>query len=124
MSDLSTIDFATLTPAQFEEILPDLFAGGGKVSEDPRLQTFLAANPSASELVHDLETIAETAKALFEPTHEPSDDLWNKIQGRMNSDSDDTEDSDDSEGIEPLDAREPLEPKDLSGPSSSSDHSK
>ena len=124
MSDLSTIDFATLTPAQFEEILPDLFAGGGKVSEDLRLQSFLAANPSALELVRDLETIAETAKALFEPTHEPSDDLWNKIQGRMISDSDETEDSDDSdgsEGVEPSGTKEPFDSEDPSGPS---DHGK
>ena len=92
MSDLSNMDFNSLTPAQFEEVLPDLFAGAaGKVSEDPRLQSFFAANPDCAALVRDLETIAETAKALFEPSHEPSDDLWQKIEGRLNNEDDEDE---------------------------------
>ena len=84
MNDLSSINFQTLTPAQFEEVLPDLFAtGGGKVSEDPRLRTFLDANPDCAELVRDLEIIAEHAKSLFEPVHEPSDNVWSNIASKL-----------------------------------------
>jgi hypothetical protein len=84
MKDLSTANFDTMTTDEFQEYLPELFAeGGGNVSNDPRFATFLANNPVCAELVHDLETIAETAKSLFEPTHEPSDDLWNKIAGKL-----------------------------------------
>ncbi|HEY4354548.1 MAG TPA: hypothetical protein VGN16_02290 [Acidobacteriaceae bacterium] len=86
MSDLSHIDFENLTPATFEEVLPDLFAAGrGKVSEDPRLTSFLAANPDCAALVSDLETIAEHAKSLFEPTHEPSDSVWSNIASKLSS---------------------------------------
>lgn len=85
MSDLSSIDFNTLTPAQFEEVLPDLFASGGKVSEDSRLQKFLAENPDAAALVRDLETIAEHAKSLFEPVHEPSDGVWKNIADKLSA---------------------------------------
>jgi hypothetical protein len=88
VSDLSHIDFENLTPQTFEEVLPDLFAAGqGKVSEDPRLTSFLAANPDCAALVHDLETIAEHAKSLFEPTHEPSDAVWSNIASKLSSQS-------------------------------------
>ncbi|WP_263378753.1 hypothetical protein [Granulicella paludicola] len=84
MKDLSTANFDTMTTDEFQEYLPELFAeGGGNVSKDPRFAKFLENNPVCAELVHDLETIAETAKSLFEPTHEPSDDLWNKIAGKL-----------------------------------------
>ena len=86
MSDLSHIDFAHLTPAMFEEHLPDLFASGsGKVSEDPRLASFLQANPDCAALVRDLETIAEHAKSLFEPAHDPSDAVWSNIASKLRS---------------------------------------
>ncbi len=77
-------DFDTMTPADFERFLPDFFANGdGHVSTDPRLQTFLANNPDCAALVRDLETIAEHAKSLFEPTEEPSEDLWGKIENKL-----------------------------------------
>jgi hypothetical protein len=77
-------NFDTMTQAEFEERLPDLFANQtGKVSDDPRLQNFFTAHPDAVALVRDLETIAEHARSLFEPVHDPSDDLWAKIQSRM-----------------------------------------
>ena len=76
-------DFDTMTPADFEQYLPEFFAtGDGHVSTDPRLQTFLKNNPDCAALVRDLETIAEHAKSLFAPT-EPSDAVWNKIQTRL-----------------------------------------
>ncbi len=59
----------------------------GKVSQDPRLQKFLAANPDCAALVRDLETIAETARSLFEPVAEPSDRVWQNIQAKLQEDS-------------------------------------
>jgi len=78
------IDFDTLKPEEFENYLPDLFASGnGKVSQDPRLQKFLARHPDCAALVRDLETIAETARSLFEPVEEPSDRVWANIQTKL-----------------------------------------
>jgi anti-sigma factor RsiW len=85
----ANIDFDTLRPEEFEHILPDLFASGsGKVSQDPRLKKFLAANPDCAALVSDLEVIAETARSLFEPVIEvdPSDRVWRNIQSRLRED--------------------------------------
>ena len=84
MSDLTNVNFDTMTAAQFEDYLPDLFASGdGKVSEDPRFAKFLAANPDCAALVSDLETIAEHAKSLFEPTEDPSDAVWSNIASKL-----------------------------------------
>lgn len=88
MKDLSNANFDNMTTDEFQEYLPELFAeGGGKVSTDPRFAKFLAANPVCAELVHDLETIAETARSLFEPEAEvePSDDVWNSIASKLKS---------------------------------------
>ena len=88
MTGPGKINFDTLKPEEFEHILPDLFAtGSGKVSQDPRLQKFLAANPNCAALVRDLEIIAETARSLFEPVAEPSDRVWQNIQARLQEDS-------------------------------------
>ncbi len=83
MTDLANIDFNNMTPAEFERYLPDLFLAGGRLSEDPRLAQFLAKNPDCGALVRDLETIAETAKSLFEPTHDPSDMVWSNIASKL-----------------------------------------
>ncbi len=83
MNDLTNINFDSMTPADFEQYLPELFLAGGKISEDPRLSRFLAANPDCAALVRDLETIAETAKSLFEPVHEPSDAVWSNIASKL-----------------------------------------
>ena len=77
-----------MTPAEFEARLPDLFAvGDGKVSKDPRFTNFLKANPTCAALVSDLETIAEFAKSLFEPSdepgEEPSDAVWSNIASKL-----------------------------------------
>ena len=67
------IDFDSLKPEEFEHILPDLFASdSGKVSQDPRLQKFLAANPDCAALVSDLE---------------PSDRVWQNIQAKLQEES-------------------------------------
>ena len=97
-NDLATINFDTMKPEEFENYLPDLFANGnGKVSQDPRLQKFLAENPIQAALVSDLETIAETARSLFEPTgdavNDPSDQVWNNIQTKLREESALAEDS-------------------------------
>ncbi|HTV08846.1 MAG TPA: hypothetical protein VMD97_07370 [Candidatus Aquilonibacter sp.] len=85
MSDLSKLDFNSMTTAEFEQYLPELFASseGGRVSQDPRLSNFLKANPDCAALVRDLETIAETAKSLFEPDEEPSDAVWSNIANKL-----------------------------------------
>ena len=85
MSDLSKLDFDSMTVAEFEQYLPELFASGesGRLSEDPRLATFLTANPDCAALVRDLETIAETAKSLFVSEEEPSDKVWSNIEKKL-----------------------------------------
>ena len=87
MNDYS-INFDTMTQADFETYLPDFFASGnGSVSTDPRLQKFLAAHPDCAALVRDLEAIAQHAKSLFDQAvHEPSDDVWARIQSSLRVD--------------------------------------
>lgn len=91
MSNLNGVNFDSMTPAEFEAVLPELFSAGssGKVSEDPRLAKFLERNPDCAALVHDLEIIAETAQKLFEPIHEPSEELWHKIADKLPKQSED-----------------------------------
>jgi hypothetical protein len=89
MKDLYPANLDTMSVAQFEEFLPELFASGsGKISDDPRFATFLAANPDCAALVRDLETIAETARSLFDPIGtdpEPSDAIWSNIASKLQS---------------------------------------
>lgn len=88
MSELSKINFDTLKPEEFENILPELFSrGDGKVSHDPELKDFLARNPDCAALVSDLETIAETARSLFAPSGDPSDKVWSNIQNKLREES-------------------------------------
>ena len=79
------LDFDTMTPAQFEDHLPELFATkNGRISDDPALTRFLHANPDCAALVRDLEYIADAARLLLEPAEaEPSDAVWNSIQGKL-----------------------------------------
>jgi hypothetical protein len=84
MTDSKLPDIDTMTPADFERYLPELFASGeGRVSTDPRFRVFLEKNPVCAALVRDLETIAETAKSLLEPAYEPSDAVWNEIERKL-----------------------------------------
>ncbi|GAC1417896.1 MAG: hypothetical protein NVS9B15_02450 [Acidobacteriaceae bacterium] len=88
MTELTTINFDTMKPEEFESVLPDLFASGtGTVSDNPRLQKFLNANPDCAALVRDLETIAETARSLFQPVDDPSDAVWSNIQSKLREES-------------------------------------
>jgi hypothetical protein len=104
MTEQSEINFDTLRPDEFENYLPDLFAtGNGKVSQDPRLQKFLAANPDCAALVRDLETIAETARSLFEPVGDPSDKVWSNIQNKLREESALDIDLDDADEVKEID---------------------
>jgi hypothetical protein len=80
MMEFSSDNLDHMTPAEFEEYLPELFASGrGRISEDRRFAKFFSANPDCAALVRDLETIAEHARSLFEPTQDPSDNVWKNI---------------------------------------------
>ena len=87
MTEPGGINFDDLKPEEFEQYLPELFASSDKVSDDPRLQKLFAAHPDCLALVRDLETIAETARSLFEPVAEPSDRVWQNIQAKLQEDS-------------------------------------
>ena len=83
MNNHALPDFDTMTPADFEKYLPEIFANGdGRVSTDPRLQTFLKNNPDCAALVRDLEAIADQARSLFEPA-DPDDAVWAGIQNKL-----------------------------------------
>ena len=98
MSLPRNIDFDKLKPEEFEQYLPDLFANGdGKVSQDPRLTKFLAQHPDCAALVSDLETIAETARSLFEPVADPSDKVWQNIQNKLMQEAGEADPSDDED---------------------------
>jgi hypothetical protein len=84
MNNISLPDFDTMTPADFEKFLPEIFSNGeGRVSTDPRLQTFLRNNPDCAALVRDLEAIADQARSLFDLTEQPSDSVWTGIQDKL-----------------------------------------
>ena len=80
-----------MTLAEFEQRLPEFFATGtGSISEDPRLQAFLAENPDAAALVRDFESIVEAAKGMFEVGDaEPSDSVWQNIKSGLENSSPD-----------------------------------
>jgi hypothetical protein len=76
----------TLSCAEFQEQLPDLFASGNNgVPEDPDLVNHLKTCDNCSALVRDLQYIADQASLLLQPTLEPSDNVWKKIQEGLNS---------------------------------------
>jgi hypothetical protein len=93
MKDLATANLDQMTPAEFEEYLPELFeSGGGSISENPRFANFFHANPDCAALVRDLEIIAEQAKSLFQPSGEdsgpePSDTVWSNIASKLKEES-------------------------------------
>ena len=89
MKDLASANLDKMTPAEFEEYLPELFeSGGGSISKDPRFANFFKSHPDCAALVSDLEIIAEQAKSLFEPGgegsgSEPSDAVWSNIASKL-----------------------------------------
>lgn len=73
-----------LSCAEFQEQLPDLFASNSQgIIDNPALLEHLDTCENCSALVRDLQYIADQAKQLLQPTHEPSDNVWKKIQEGM-----------------------------------------
>lgn len=73
--------------------LHDLFGSTHelKADEDDPLAA-LRNDPNYSALIKDLEYIASQARLLFEPAQEaPSDDVWNKIQSKLNDNPEEAE---------------------------------
>ena len=61
--------------ADFQDQLPDIFESGVALSEQEHLQTC----EQCAALVRDLEYIAQQAKLLL-PIHDPSPAVWDNIQ--------------------------------------------
>ncbi|QNI38043.1 anti-sigma factor [Edaphobacter albus] len=71
----------SLSCAEFQEQLPDLFAANpAGITENPTLHEHLTTCENCSALVRDLQYIADQARQLLQPTHEPSDNVWKRIQ--------------------------------------------
>ena len=63
MIDLDEVDFDNLKPEEFDQYLNELFSiNSGKISEDARIQVFLARNPDYAALVRDIETMTDHAR--------------------------------------------------------------
>jgi hypothetical protein len=75
-----------LSCVEFQEQLPQMFAAEKDVSEQPEMREHLATCANCSALVRDLQYIAEQARMLLEPTHDPSPDVWSNIQSKMSKD--------------------------------------
>lgn len=85
-SQNSNSKFPAISCAEFQEQLPDLFASGGNgVPEDPDLVEHLKTCENCSALVRDLQYIADQASLLLQPTLEPSDNVWKRIQEGIDS---------------------------------------
>jgi hypothetical protein len=78
---------ATASPVGQPDDLHDLFAVPEDDAEDPLAG--LRDDPNYAALIKDLEYIAREARLLFEPTEDPSDAVWDKIQSKLNTDSTD-----------------------------------
>jgi hypothetical protein len=65
----------TVDCAVFQDQLPGLFESGEDLNSQPHLKTC----ENCSELVRDLEYIAQQAKLLL-PIHDPSPQVWENIQ--------------------------------------------
>ncbi len=71
-------DEKKMTCAEFQQVLPDMFESGGSAREHNHLKTCEVC----SDLVADLEYIAEQAKLLL-PLRDPSPRVWNNIQDSL-----------------------------------------
>ncbi len=71
----------TLSCAEFQEQLPELFESGASLQEQDHLKTC----EQCSALVRDLEYIAQQAKLLL-PIHDPSPAVWTNIQTTLSTD--------------------------------------
>jgi len=64
--------------AEFQRRLPDIMESGGNAEEEAHLRSC----PVCSDLVQDLQYIAEAGKLLL-PMHDPSPRVWNGIRGAL-----------------------------------------
>jgi hypothetical protein len=76
-------DGKSMTCAEFQATLPELFESGVNVSHDEHV----LGCENCSALVRDLEYIASQAKLLL-PIHDPSPTVWDNIQSAIRSDTD------------------------------------
>jgi len=74
---------ATMTCADFQEKIPELFETHQDLSNQEHLKTC----ENCTALVRDLEYIAQQAKLLM-PIHDPSPGVWENIQSAIQSDPD------------------------------------
>ena len=87
MTSRNTNFDSPLTCAEFQEHLPEVFATGTDgLTDDPALLEHLRTCENCTALVRDLQYIADQARQLLEPTHEPSDNVWKKIQDSLATD--------------------------------------
>jgi hypothetical protein len=76
---MKTIGQSTsMTCAEFQNQLPELFESGTDLKEQEHLKTC----EQCSALVRDLEYIAQQAKLLL-PIHDPSPAVWENIQSSL-----------------------------------------
>jgi hypothetical protein len=68
--------------AEFQAHLPELISSGADVSRHPHIQECELCRA----LLADLETIAQAARDLF-PTVEPPEEVWDKIESALKSES-------------------------------------
>jgi hypothetical protein len=68
----------SMTCAEFQERLPELFEEQADLSKDEHLQHC----ENCAALVRDLEYIAQQAKLLL-PIHDPSPAVWDTIQNTL-----------------------------------------
>jgi len=71
----------TMTCAEFQDKLPELFESGNDLSKEQHLETC----ETCAALVRDLEYIAQQAKLLL-PLHDPSPAVWENIQSAIHND--------------------------------------
>lgn len=70
----------TMTCAEFQDSLPDLFEAHAEMAAQDHLKTC----DNCAALVRDLEYIASQAKLLL-PMHDPSPAVWDNIQQAIRS---------------------------------------
>ena len=71
---------SSMTCAEFQDQLPELFESGADLKEQEHLKTC----EQCSAMVSDLEYIAQQAKLLL-PIHDPSPAVWENIQTTLSS---------------------------------------
>ncbi len=82
---------ASVSCADFQEQLPDLFANSNGNTDDPALKAHLDTCENCSALVRDLQYIAEQARMLLEPAiEEPSDAVWSSLQMKLDAERGDS----------------------------------